>query len=67
MLGKHTDLLIVPLLPSLGLFVLPLPLLCCRSCFLDSGSLCDGATCGHAVILAMEGLQETDLHPQTKA
>lgn len=45
-----------PPLPFLSLSCTPFPFLCYRSSSLGSGSLCDSATRGHAVILEMEGL-----------
>lgn len=66
-MSKHIDLLIVLCLPSLSLSCNPLPFLCYRTSSLGSGSLCDCATCGYAVILEMENLQAADLHPQRKA
>lgn len=63
----NTYLLIVLPLPFLSLSCAPFPFLCCRSSSLGSGSLCDSATCGHAVNLEMEGVQEADPHPQRKA
>lgn len=69
---KHTDLLKVgsadrkgSTLPLLETTVLLFPLLSSRSC-LGSGSLCDAATGRHAVVLEMEDMQETNLHPQRK-
>lgn len=66
-MSKHIDLPIAPPLPFRSLSCTPFPFLCYRSSSLGSGSLCDSASCGHAVILEKEGLQEADPHPQRKA